>query len=64
MRATVFLPELSGMQSAAPCYITICGLYLTVHIFPHYLTNGAIFGKKNVIELCMCVLLNFFRILA
>ena len=36
-------------------HIVICGLPRSKTFFPHYLTNGTIFGKK-VIEHKMCVL--------
>jgi hypothetical protein len=36
--------------------IAICGLSDSTIFFPHYLINGAIFGKK-VIEHKMCVLI-------
>jgi len=45
-----------GIQHAmCMCHIAVCGLTLFYNIFPHYLTNGTIFGKK-VIEQKMCVL--------
>jgi hypothetical protein len=31
----------------APCYIAICSPAPLYNIFPHYLINGTIFGKKK-----------------
>jgi hypothetical protein len=45
----VFLLCLSGMQSATflrSITFAICGLPRSTTFFPHYLTNGTIFGKK------------------
>jgi hypothetical protein len=33
-------------KAHASYYIVICGLSGSIHIFPHYLINGTIFGKK------------------
>jgi hypothetical protein len=35
-----------GRKAHAPYYIVICGLSGSTMFFPHYLINGAIFGKK------------------
>jgi len=38
-------------------HIVICGLPGPTIIFPHYLINGTIFGRKKVPEHKMCVLI-------
>jgi hypothetical protein len=35
-----------SMKAYEPYYIVICRLFGSNTIFPHYLKNGAIFGKK------------------
>jgi len=36
-------------------HVAICGLPPLYNIFPHYLINGTIFGKKKIVEHKMCV---------
>ena len=41
----------------APCYDVICGPLGLHHIFRHYFINGAIFGKKKLLNIkCVCQL--------
>jgi len=55
MIVSVFLSCLSGMQRASPIlYCCLWPIWLH-HVFPHYLVNGTIFGKK-VFEYKICVL--------
>ena len=47
----------SASNAYAPCYFChLCPASL-YKVFPHYLTNAAIFGGKKVIEHKMCVLI-------
>jgi hypothetical protein len=52
MSVCVFLPYLSVMQNASFVHhfnIVICGLPGSTNIFPAYLINGSIFGKKGYV---------------
>ena len=48
---------LAVQQAIHMCHIMFCGLTHSTIFFPHYLINGTIFGKKNVIDYKMCVLM-------
>jgi hypothetical protein len=44
-------------KAHTPRYIAISVLTRSTTFYPHYLINGAIFGKKKVTEHKMCVLI-------
>jgi hypothetical protein len=53
----IFLPYLSGMQSA--CAVLYCHLWPVwlYHIFPHYLISNTIFGEKIIVrKTCVLIL--------
>ena len=46
-------------KAQAPCHIVICGLSDST-MFPHYVTNGTIFGKHLMNIKCVIFLNSFF----